>query len=185
MSQAYTTGPNQRVDFVYPAEEKSPDEREEIVLKVQGYAVKVNLPPITSTHRQISYLLDTRYNILNFTSLPKNIRNLKQLVSISGLGVPQFEKCVAGILAIGRVLESQVPSGKLRDWKPTDDHGYLCFEFFNRYFSSSEEANGRLSCPMDSVLDPFQIIANANPPGVHTEDNTVLYFERREFNKPG
>lgn len=42
------THPTGQKDMVYPFDPENSCDREEIVLRVQGYVLRVNLPPITS-----------------------------------------------------------------------------------------------------------------------------------------
>lgn len=57
-------------------------------------------------------------------------------------------------------------------------NGHLALTFTNRYFSTPEEASGKEDRQLSAYVDPLNILREAVPRGVHTQDNEVLYFER-------
>lgn len=117
--------------------------------------------------------------------MPRNVRSLKQSIVLSGLGLDRFEKYTTAILSIRNVLDGSLPAGALQAWTPVSENGYVGIEFGNRYFSTNEEADGRLAVPLSKDMDPFNILSQIIGKGIHTEDNEVVYFERRAFNRPG
>lgn len=131
------------------------------------------------------YTLHMQKFLLPTPRLPKHLRSLRQSILVSGLGLEQFEQYTKAIMSIRQVLDGHLAAGMLQEWTPSTENGYLCLDFSNRYFSTNEEADGRSTFPLSKDLDPFGILAKAAGKGVHTEDNTVMYFERRSFNKAG
>ncbi|KAI0755937.1 hypothetical protein BC629DRAFT_1272449, partial [Irpex lacteus] len=133
---------------------------EEVVVNVQGYAVRTTLPPITRRD-----------------SLPKNPLSAKQSIVLTGLGTKQFEQAARAILAIRSAFVSILPDDTLLPWTPIIDGGHKCLEFSNRYFSSGQ-MDGLNPVEFDPSIDPKGILANLETNGKHTDDNVVLYFER-------
>ncbi|KAF7798783.1 hypothetical protein EIP86_010008 [Pleurotus ostreatoroseus] len=158
-TQVHTVSPGGRLDLAYPLR---PDgTTEEYVLYLQGYAVRTCLPPI-----------------MNKSQLPKSPERATQSVLMTGLGTEGFEKAVQGALQIYQHMQRCLPAGALIPWKPVTYEGHLGLELSNRYFSSSKEAEGQQIVELSSDIDPNNILRKAVPHGLHTLDNTVVYFER-------
>ncbi|KAI0086715.1 hypothetical protein BDY19DRAFT_894419, partial [Irpex rosettiformis] len=133
---------------------------EEVVVSVQGYALRTSLPPVTCKD-----------------SLPKNILSAKQLILLTGLGAEGFTKASRAVLAIRSMFTSNLPRNSLLPWTPIVDNGHQCLEFSNCYFSTSQ-LEGLNPVEFDPAVDPKGILASLEVDGKHTDDNVVLYFER-------
>ena len=118
------------------------------------------------------------------SSLGKNPRFARQTVVLSGLGLPEFQRCFDAILEIGAVIEDHLPSGNLRRQTPRLERGYPVLQLGNRYFADPADTGSADAVPME-VVDPLKILRNAVPDGVHTTDNEVLYFERQTILQDG
>ncbi|KAI0083676.1 hypothetical protein BDY19DRAFT_899863, partial [Irpex rosettiformis] len=140
---------------------------EEVVVTIQGYVMRCNLPPITRSDQ-----------------LPKNPQTAKQSVVITGLGSSEFESSARAILQIHTLFGSTLPADALVPWKPMRDAEYMCLEFANRYFEGSREDNA-LSVDLGTDVDPMGILTSRCPTGKHTEDNVVLYYERKTDSNTG
>ena len=101
------------------------------------------------------------------------------MACLTGLGLEDFDKYAAAFLQIYQVLSNSLPAGALSPWKPANIRGHTAIEFFNRYFSGTEEADDRPAVDFDKAVDPFGILSSAEVTGIHTEDNEVEYFERQ------
>ncbi|KAI1796531.1 hypothetical protein LXA43DRAFT_1057812 [Ganoderma leucocontextum] len=117
---------------------------EEAILRVQGSILNVDLPPVR------------QYNI------PRNLNrltDLKQSVTLTGLGTDQFDAAVHGVQAIYQLFYNHISrsGGRLREWIPGHDHQDLTLTFTNRYLTSSRDAADE----------------------VHIADNVVEYWERQ------
>ena len=117
--------------------------------------------------------------------MPKNPRSAKQSVTLTGLGISEFDQYAAAFIQIHGVLANCLPHGSLRQWKPLIHRGHATIECYNRYFSGSDEADDRPSIELDREIDPFGILLTTDVDGVHTEDNVVQYMERRTDEKTG
>ncbi|KAI0086698.1 hypothetical protein BDY19DRAFT_894328, partial [Irpex rosettiformis] len=133
---------------------------EEVVVTVQGYIVRCNLPPITRPDQ-----------------IPKSPHTAKQSVVITDLGSPEFESSARAILQIHTLFGSTLPDDTLVPWKPMKDAEHICIEFANRYFKSKDDSESPV-IGLASDIDPMGLLVSRCPNGEHTEDNTVLYFER-------
>ncbi|KAF7790675.1 hypothetical protein EIP86_001631 [Pleurotus ostreatoroseus] len=136
-------------------------ELEEYVATLHGYVVKTMLPPITTSNQ-----------------LPKNPRHTSQSIILGGLGASEFEESVQGVLEVYNQFRRSFSHGVLQDWEPRTVDGHLSLMFSNRFYSSSDEARGLKTENIDQLVDPFGILAEAVPDGIHTIDNQVLYYER-------
>ena len=76
------------------------------------------------------------------------------------------------------MFESTLPEGTLISWKPTRDAGYICLEFSNRYFRSKDDGESA-AVPLGNSIDPHDLLGSRCRGAEHTEDNVVLYFERK------
>ncbi|KAI0084161.1 hypothetical protein BDY19DRAFT_898899, partial [Irpex rosettiformis] len=141
---------------------------EEVVVSVQGYALRVNLPPVTRKDRQADIYI---------YSLPKNILSAKQSIVLTGLGAESFTKAAHAVLVIRSMFTANLPHDSLLPWTPIVDSGHQCLEFSNRYFSTSQ-FEGLTAVDFDPAVDPKGILASLEVDGKHTDDNVVLYFER-------
>lgn len=106
---------------------------------------------------------------------------MKQSVKISGLGVEPFADALRGIQELQSVLATQVDRAAMAPYVVLTDSGYGILEAGNRYFSSSQEAQGQPPVPLGNHIDPVGILATVKTDikGVHIQDNVVEYYERR------
>ena len=76
------------------------------------------------------------------------------------------------------MFESTLPEGTLISWTPTRDSGYICLEFSNRYFRSKDDGEF-VTIPLGEDIDPHDLLGSRCRGAEHTEDNVVLYYERK------
>ncbi|KAI1788706.1 hypothetical protein LXA43DRAFT_1097017 [Ganoderma leucocontextum] len=140
---------------------------EEVVLQVQGFLTNLNLPPVRQQNipRNLSRLTD-----------------LKQSVTLTGLGVESFDAAVRGVQAVHQFFHNHVSRGgaHLREWVPGRDGQDLTLTFANRYLMSSRDAAGETSLDMAGIIDPFNVLQPLLRGEAHLADNVVEYWERRE-----
>ncbi|PIL29422.1 hypothetical protein GSI_09474 [Ganoderma sinense ZZ0214-1] len=139
---------------------------EEVVLRVQGFITDAKLPPVR------------QYNI------PRNLNrliDLKQSITLTGLGSEGFDSAVHGIQIIYQVLSNHVAraGGRLREWTPGRENQDLTLTFANRYLTSSRDAGEEPSVDLSTIVDPFNVVRPILRGEVHTADNVVEYWERR------
>ena len=178
MTEVFAQGPGCRLDLVYPSHAPGSTEQEEVICHVQGYAVRVNLPPLTSRSQYVLRYIDSTTLTRLSHRLSKNPRTAKQSVVVSGLGSEAFDRCARAILEVHAKLAAALPPGTLEEWKPIMDEGKICLEFSNRYFAVSSDGENLHTVSLSSEIDPFGLLAEAVPDGRHTEDNQVLYYDR-------
>ena len=58
------------------------------------------------------------------------------------------------------------------------DSEHVCLEFANRYFRGKDDDVSTV-LSLGSDIDPYGILQSRCSDGEHTEDNVVLYFERK------
>ncbi len=162
---------------MYPVDPTADAVPEEVVVNVQGYAVRVNLPPITSRERSGNNCLTTTIKLTCYNSLPKNLLSAKQSIVLTGLGTKEFSQAARAVLAIHSMFASSLPGDTLIPWSPITDSGHKCLEFSNRYFSTGQ-LDGTSPAEFDVGMDPKGILAGLEVNGKYTDDNIVLYFER-------
>lgn len=114
----------------------------------------------------------------HFHRVPKNPASAKQAITLTGLGSTEFELAARAVLQIHTLFSSTIPEDALTNWKPMRDGGDVCLEFSNRYFRGKNDQDAA-ALELDKEIDPLGILRSKCPTGEHTEDNIVLYFERR------
>ena len=102
----------------------------------------------------------------------------KQYVMLTGLGSTEFDSAARAVLQIHTTFSATLPEETLLSWKPTRDAGFVCLQFANRYFKTKDDRDPTV-IELDKEVDPSGMLQSKCPAGEHTEDNRVLYFERR------
>jgi hypothetical protein len=151
-------------------------------VKVQGYILQCNLPPITCSKQYVIFICKYCQPelMLMFTNrLTQNPLVAKQSVVLTGLGCETFDQAARAILEIHSMFASSLPANSLQSWRPQKDSGDVCIEFSNRYLTRSRYSESAL-VELSPDVDPKGVIATCmqNLEAEHTEDNEVLYFER-------
>ena len=119
-----------------------------------------------------------------YTSIPRNLNRLidiKQTITLTGLGTDAFDAAVHGIQTIHQVFHNHVTRGgsRLRDWVPGRDGQDLTLTFTNRYLTSPRDVGGEASVDLSQVVDPFNILRPLIKGETHTTDNVMEYWERK------
>ncbi|KAI1789299.1 hypothetical protein LXA43DRAFT_974333 [Ganoderma leucocontextum] len=136
---------------------------EEVILRVQGYLIDAMLPPVRQYH------------------IPHNanrIINMKQAVTLTGLGVEHFDKDAHLICR----------RCQLCDWKPGHNGEDLMLTFTNRYLTPSilavenKDAQGETPFDLAELIDPLNILRPHLRSEVHIQENVVEYWQRSENN---
>ncbi|KAM5532474.1 hypothetical protein V8D89_013890 [Ganoderma adspersum] len=107
--------------------------------------------------------------------------DLKQSVTLTGLGTEGFDAAVCGVQTIHQVLSNHISwaGGHLRDWTPGHDGQDLTLMFGNHYLTSSRNTGDNVSIDMSPIVDPLNVLCPLIKNEVHTTDNVVEYWERR------
>ena len=117
-------------------------------------------------------------------SIPRNpnrLIDLKQSITLSGVGIAQFESAVKGLLVIYQMFEAEVArtGNKLRPWQTRRDSDDLVLHFANRILTSRKDAGEEEAVDLESVIDPLNILRPLLRGEVHLQDNVVEYWEQR------
>ncbi|KAI0665426.1 hypothetical protein C8Q78DRAFT_1072990 [Trametes maxima] len=137
---------------------------DELVLRVQGFLVDASLPPLrrdqipTNTHRLI---------------------DLKQSVTITGLGVQPFDDAAAAVLAVYHQFSAHLKGHHLRIWQPERANAYLTLTFGNRYLTAAKFSDNEPHVDLSEVVDPFNVLRPHLSSQVHLQENVVEYWERQ------
>ena len=118
------------------------------------------------------------------TSIPRTLNrliDLKQSITLTGLGTDRFDTAVRGVQTIHQVFSNHVSQagGHLSDWTPGRDGQNLTLMFGNRYLTSARDIGNESSIDMSTIVDPLNILCPLIKTEVHTADNVVEYWECR------
>ncbi|KAI0640355.1 hypothetical protein C8Q79DRAFT_921845 [Trametes meyenii] len=139
---------------------------EELVLRVQGFLVDTSLPPL---RRDQCVLIPANTH---------RIIDLKQSVTITGLGVEPFDDAGAAVLAVYNQFSAHLKGHHLRTWQPERANAHLSLTFGNRYLTPVKFADGEPHGDLSEVVDPFNVLRPHLSSQVHLQENVVEYWER-------
>ena len=95
------------------------------------------------------------------TRLPSNdsrLIDLKQSVTLTGLGAQSFNDAVAAMLSLYQHFNTHLSGYNLRPWQPMRSSGHLMLFFSNWYLTSAKYAAGEPSVDLGEFIDPFKPI---------------------------
>ncbi|KIL56605.1 hypothetical protein M378DRAFT_89111, partial [Amanita muscaria Koide BX008] len=145
-----------------PRDSSGCDVPEEVVVNLQGVIWKHDLPPFTA----------------QIPSSSKQIKYLRQSVSITGLGTSHFDASMKGLTNIYVLFSHFVPADKLQACAITGQYGkHASIDTSNRYFTARNTTEQHV--PFTSKVDPNRILERAvGSVYVHSKHNIVRYYER-------
>lgn len=91
-------------------------------------------------------------------SNPNQLINLRQTVTVSGLGIEPFDKAVSAVMTIYQHFCAHLVGHNLRTWSTLHLENYLTLSFGNRYLTASKFAEGEPWGDLSNVVDPFYIL---------------------------
>lgn len=116
------------------------------------------------------------------TRLPSNdsrLIDLKQSVTVTGLGAQTFNNAVAATLGLYQHFHTHLTGYNLRPWEPVQASDYLTLTFGNRYLTPAKYAVGELSKDLGEYIDPFNVLRPRLTTGqAHLQENVVEYWEQ-------
>ena len=165
--------------LVYPRS-KPEDEPEEIVLRVQGFVIQSRLPPILNRKQYVNNIWEEgTYLLISQYRLGDPPINARQSVTLSGLGAENFAQALQGMMRIQQYFGEHCSEGQMESWEPRKDRGHPVLTIGNRYLSTLDGKDTKQqTVTLEDAIDPFHILREATPSGVHTTENQVLYFQR-------
>ncbi|KAL0958407.1 hypothetical protein HGRIS_000548 [Hohenbuehelia grisea] len=143
------------------------DPTEELVLSVQGIVQSKALPPLPARFTKTSNKGRAKY--------------MKQGVTLTGLGVPEFSAALEAVDRIKVMFSRYSPSGNVKSTESHDaDDGHERLHASNRYVTPAYECQGEAEVAIDGTVDPFGVLRRIVELGdfKYTEDNRVHYYER-------
>ncbi|KAI0713351.1 hypothetical protein C8Q76DRAFT_621136 [Earliella scabrosa] len=157
---------NGRVLFLAYPRGQAGGEVEEVILRVQGFLLEAVLPPVRPHH-----IPRTRARIMD----------LKQMVTLTGLGAERFDCAVRGAQSIFQTFKATLERRgcQLRDWSPGRDGYHLTLGASNRYLTSMRDAGGEAGLDLAEVVDPFNVLRPLVQTEVHIQENVVQYWQRQ------
>ena len=155
---------------------------EEVIMSIQGYLLDANLPPI----RQFQYVSlsvsISLYVNASIGSIPHNMNQLvdiKQSVTLTGLGASQFQAAVRGVICIYQWFKTHLEKRgcQLRPWAPgSDGSDGITLTFNNRLLTNTKDCEPRETLfDLADTVDPFNILRPLLRTEVHTIENQVQY----------
>ncbi|KAM6491852.1 hypothetical protein JOM56_012711, partial [Amanita muscaria] len=131
----------------------------EVVMDIQGILHQYVLPPFND----------------EISASSKQWKYLRQAVGLTGLGNPNFESSVKGLINIYAMFNRFVPADKLQANTSVDVYGeHSAINCSNRYFSSRKDHPSSKHIPFSKNVDPKGILTRAvGSVYFQTEDNVV------------
>lgn len=106
-----------------------------------------------------------------------------QRVAVTGLGLDNFQDILEGIRNINDTFMAEVPPEKFQGIEPTEVDGMTCIRFANRFLTPKSMAEQTVHTHSSMlIIDPYSHLKRAaGNKYVHTDDNVVKYFKKRQF----
>ena len=109
-----------------------------------------------------------------------HIRHLKQGVSITGLGLEDFQSQLNMIPDIAALFTRAIAEDKIQPNAIVGELGeFLTLNASNRYFTPRKDARTAKELAFHGDVDPHGNLSRlVGPTHTHIEENTVSYYER-------
>ncbi|KAI0666355.1 hypothetical protein C8Q78DRAFT_984218, partial [Trametes maxima] len=147
---------------------------EELVLRVQGFLVDASLPPL---RRDQCVLRQIHCNSRQIPTNTHRLIDLKQSVTITGLGVQPFDDAAAAVLAVYHQFSAHLKGHHLRIWQPERANAHLTLTFGNRYLTAAKFSDNEPHADLSEVVDPFNVLRPHLSSQVHLQENVVEYWQ--------
>lgn len=104
--------------------------------------------------------------------------NIRQSVSLTGVGIDNFEIQGQCVRRVEELLARDFKEGEMDKWTTSNMYGYVSIDMGNRYFSAAKECSCLQALTMDNTIDPKgHLRAAAGTDYIHVQENEVKYFE--------
>ena len=116
-------------------------------------------------------------------SIPRNSNRLidmKQSVTLTGLGAETFNSSVRGVGALYNLFSAELQrrGSRLRPWSPSHEGTNVALAFGNRYLTSQKDALGEQPLTIRDTIDPFDVLGPLLRTEVHLPENAVQYWQQ-------
>jgi hypothetical protein len=160
---------------------------EETVVSFQGVIFRMDLPPFEVKIGSVNDLPNCSGAYSEYRSGSKQLRYLRQSLTLTALDNTMYDKFVENIAVVHGIFGRAVGPNKLQPCSISstlDD--VLVIDMANRYFTPKKDASSALAVDFTADIDPHGYLAMAaGNDYVHTQDNSVLYYKRREAKNDG
>jgi len=154
---------------------------EEVVALIQGIICKKDMPPFGERVRYIILMVSLHlFHLPALSPASKHIRHLRQGVSITGLGLEDFQNQLNMIPDIAALFTRAVSEDKIQPNTIIGDlEDFSTLNASNRYFTPRKDAQMAKELTFHQDVDPYghltRLLGSAH---MHIEENTVSYYER-------
>ena len=107
-----------------------------------------------------------------------------QKIVLTGFDLPAFQNILNAIENINQAFSVEVPEGTYHALEVEEIDGRQCIRFQNRLLTPKFAAGNANNHDMKSlqIVDPYSILRKAaGKKFLHTEENVVQYFRKRQF----
>jgi hypothetical protein len=127
-------------------------------------------------------VLDRAESFIPYAYRPsKKVKYLHQSATITAFGHPVYDGLIANIAIIHSIFRRAVGDRLTEECINSMYEDCPAIEVANRYFTPKAVARLEDVRPIGADIDPFRSLHKAASSSfVHTEDNKVLYFQRKE-----
>jgi len=117
----------------------------------------------------------------------RQARYLRQSLTLTALGRTSFEKILASIARVHTLFDRSIGENRLQACSIfTTFEDVPAVDMSNRYFTPRTEATISEIMVLGNEIDPQGFLARAAGPNyVHTEENMVYYYEKRQGSQEG
>lgn len=156
---------------------------EEVVSSIHGIICKKDLPPFLERIRYVDQKHPCPENTvpdLSISPNSKQIRYLRQDISITGLGLDKFQAQVGMIPEIAALFTRAVSEDKFQPHAIIGEQdGLTTLDTSNRYFTPKKDMKNGKELPFHPDMDPRGNLTRLlGTEYSHLEDNNVFYYER-------
>ncbi|KAJ2911705.1 hypothetical protein MD484_g8709, partial [Candolleomyces efflorescens] len=140
-------------------------EAAEVTVRVPGILCSKMLPPVTRP--------------LGVKSR-KHVRNLRQFVRLTGLGLIAFDELAGKIEEINAKFRESLPTGdQVQGLVLQEYEGEVALDMHSRYFTDRAAVPGLKHIPLHDDVDPLHILEGLRGPHfIHAPENEVQYCRK-------
>jgi len=135
---------------------------------------------VRRTHQVVAMFIFHIFHLSSPSPASKQIRHLRQSISITGLGLDEFQDQVKAIPELAAIFTRAVSEDKIQPNAIIGDiEDMATLSASNRYFTPRKHVEGAKELTFPQDVDPYgnltRLLGTAH---VHIDENVVSYFER-------